>query len=83
MKKLPLLLATFAAALALTSGCATRTTGIGKETTLLGGAVTVATNSYQPPEQTTVNVDTTKLVGATPTGAKVSLLWGLITFHDY
>jgi hypothetical protein len=67
------------------AGCATRTTPSGgKETSLLGGALTVATNSFQPPAATTVEVDTTKLVGqGNPSGAKTTLLWGLITLHDY
>ncbi len=67
------------------AGCATRTTPSGgKETSLLGGALTVATNSFQPPAATTVAVDTTKLVGqGNPSGAKTTLLWGLITLHDY
>lgn len=74
-----------AASLSLTAGCASRTTASGgKETTLLGGAVTVATNSFQPPAATTAAVDTTKLVGTgNPSGAKTTLLWGLITLHDY
>ena len=67
------------------AGCATRTTPSGgKETSLLGGALTVATNSFQPPAATTVAVDTTKLVGqGNPSGAKTTLLWGLITLHEY
>ena len=61
------------------AGCATRTTPSGgKETSLLGGALTVATNSFQPPAATT------ELVGqGNPSGAKTTLLWGLITLHDY
>ena len=67
------------------AGCATRTTPSGgKETSLLGGALTVATNSFQPPAATTAAVDTTKLAGqGNPSGAKTTLLWGLITLHDY
>ncbi len=73
------------AALLATAGCATRTTASGgKETTLLGGAVTVATQSFQPASATTAAVDTTKLVGeGNPSGAKTTLLWGLITLQDY
>lgn len=69
----------------LSVGCASRTTASGgKETTILGGAVTVATNSFQPPAPTTVAVDTTKLVGTgNPSGTKTTILWGLITLHDY
>ena len=67
------------------AGCATRTTPSGgKETSLLGGALTDATNSFQPSAATTVAVDTTKLVGqGNPSGAKTTLLWGLITLQDY
>jgi hypothetical protein len=76
------------AALALvliTSGCATRNTSSGgKETTVLGGAVTVATDSFQPATPATLDVDTTKLTGKDgPSGKKVSLFWGLLTFRDY
>lgn len=76
------------AALALvliTSGCATRNTSSGgKETTVLGGAVTVATDSFQPATPATLDVDTTKLTGKDgPSGKKVSLFWGLVTFRDY
>jgi hypothetical protein len=79
---------TFAALLALaafTSGCATRNTSTGgKETNVLGGAVTVATDSFQPVSPATVNADTSKIVGKSgPSGKKVSLFWGLITLHDY
>lgn len=84
MKKLPL----FAALLALAvcaSGCATRNTSSGgKETTVLGGAVTVATDSFQPTTPATLDTDTSKLVGKNgPSGKKVSLFWGLVTLHDY
>lgn len=70
---------------ALASGCATRNTSSGgRETTLLAGAVTVSTNSFQPISPTTINVDTSKIAGSNgPSGKKVSLLWGLITLHDY
>jgi hypothetical protein len=80
----------FAAGLLATAlfstGCATRVTASGgRETTLLGGAVTVATDSFQPPTPATaVDVDTSKLASAgNPTGKKTTLLWGLITLHDY
>lgn len=70
---------------ALSTGCAThRTASGGRETNVLGGAVTVATDSFQPPTPATLDVDTSKLVGrGNPSGKKVSLLWGLITLHDY
>jgi hypothetical protein len=70
---------------AFTSGCATRTTSTGgKETSILGGAVTVATGSFQPTPPTTIDADTSKIVGKNgPSGNKTSLLWGLITLHDY
>jgi outer membrane lipoprotein SlyB len=70
---------------AFTSGCATRNTaGGGKETTLLAGAVTVSTGSFQPTPPTTVDADTSQIVGKNgPSGNKTTLLWGLITLHDY
>jgi len=69
----------------LASGCATRNLSSGgKETSVLGGAVTVATESFQPTPPTTIDADTSKLVGKNgPSGKKVSLFWGLITLHDY
>lgn len=70
----------------LFSGCASRTTGSGgKETHVLGGAVTVSTNSFQPATPLSgIDVDTSKLTGKDgPSGKKVSILWGLITLHDY
>lgn len=71
--------------LIIASGCATRNTmSGGKETTVLGGAVTVATDSFQPTPPATIDVDTSKLVGSKgPSGKKVSVLWGLLTFRDY
>ena len=71
--------------LALASGCATRNTSSGgKETTVLGGAVTVATDSFQPTTPATLDADTSKIVGKNgPSGKKVSLFWGLVTLHDY
>ena len=74
------------AALLTASGCATHVTGSGgRETSVLGGAVTVSSNSFQPPTPTAaVDVDTTKLVGkGDPSGRKISILWGLINLHDY
>ncbi len=67
------------------SGCATRTTSSGgRETSLLAGAVTVSTNSFQPTTPNTVDADTSKIVSnGNPSGSKVTLLWGLITLHDY
>lgn len=73
------------AVLLLASGCATRNTSSGgKETTVLGGAVTVASDSFQPVTPATINTDTSAIVGKSgPSGKKVSLFWGLLTFHDY
>jgi hypothetical protein len=84
MKKSPL----FAAALALlafASGCATRNTSSGgKETNVLGGAMVVSKDSFQPVTPATLDADTSKIVGKNgPSGNKVSLLWGLITLKDY
>ena len=81
--KLPLVAAL--AALLLTTGCATRNTSSGgKETSLLGGAITVTSDSFQPVNPATINTDTSKIVGKNgPSGRKVSLLWGTITLHDY
>jgi len=84
MKKIPALAAVLAL-LVFASGCATRNTSSGgKETTVLGGAVTVATDSFQPVTPATLNADTSKIAGKTgPSGKKVSILWGLVTLHDY
>ncbi|MSU22253.1 MAG: hypothetical protein EXS32_00320 [Opitutus sp.] len=73
------------AALLFGSGCATRTTANGgRETTLLGGAVSVSTDSFQPTAPATLDVDTSKLASkGNPTGRKTTLFWGLITLHDY
>jgi hypothetical protein len=78
-------LATALVLLAFASGCATRNTSSGgRETTVLGGAVTVATESFQPTNPATIDTDTSKIVGKTgPSGKKVSLFWGLLTLHDY
>jgi hypothetical protein len=67
------------------SACATQTTSSGgRETNILGGAVTVESNSFQPATPATINTDTSKLVGRNgPSGKRVSLLWGLLTFNDY
>ena len=78
-------LAAVSTLIVLASGCATRNTSSGgKETTVLGGAVTVATESFQPTNPATLDADTSKIVGKNgPSGKKVSLFWGLITLHDY
>ena len=67
------------------TGCATRATASGgRETSLLGGAMTVSTDSFQPTTPATLDVDTSKVAsGGNPSGKKVSILWGLITLHDY
>ena len=80
-----LLLFAALAALLLSSGCATRNTASGgRETTVLGGAVTVATNSFEPTNAATLDADTSKLASTgNPTGKKTTLFWGLITLHDY
>ena len=82
-KGLPL--ATFLGLVAFVSGCATRnTTRGGKETTVLCGAVTIATDSFQPTSPATIDADTSKIIGKKgPSGKKVSLFWGLVTLHDY
>ncbi|MEY4939057.1 MAG: hypothetical protein RIQ93_792 [Verrucomicrobiota bacterium] len=66
-------------------GCATRNTASGgRETNILGGAVAVSTQSFQPPTPATLDVDTSKILGnGDPSGRKVSLFWGLITLRDY
>ena len=80
-----LLLASLLSLMVTASGCATRKTiSGGKETTVLGGAVTVATDSFQPTNPATLDADTSKIVGRSgPSGKKVSILWGLVTLHDY
>lgn len=69
----------------LASGCATRTTASGgRETNLLGGALTVSTNSFEPTSAATIDADTSKLASTgNPSGKKTTLFWGLITLHDY
>lgn len=83
--KSPLALVAVLATALFAAGCATKTTASGgRETNVLGGAVSVSTNSFQPPTAATLDADTSKLVGkGDPSGKKVSLLWGLITLHDY
>ncbi len=86
MKTKLLLAAGLCATALFATGCATRVTASGgRETTVLGGAITVATDSYQPSTPATaVEADTSKLVSTgNPTGKKTSILWGLITLHDY
>lgn len=84
MKK-PLALAVLATLALLASGCATRTTTSGgKETNLLGGAFVMTTDSFQPVNPATVNTNTSSLSGKNgPSGRKVSVLWGLLSFNDY
>ena len=78
-------LVTVCGLLVLASGCASRNTmSGGKETTVLGGAFTRTTDSFQPIPPATINTDTSMLVGSDgPSGTKVTLFWGLLTFHDY
>jgi hypothetical protein len=78
-------LAASLALLAFASGCATRNTSSGgTETSVLGGAVTVARDSFQPTTPATLDADTSKIIGKSgPSGKKVTVLWGLITLHDY
>jgi hypothetical protein len=73
------------AAVLFVSGCATHVTSSGgRATSVLGGAVTVESGSFQPPTPATIDVDTSKIVSnGNPSGGKVTLLWGLITLHDY
>ena len=81
--KLPLV--AILASLLVSTGCATRnTSGGGKETSLLGGAVTVTSDSFQPVNPATINTDTSKILGKNgPSGRKISLLWGTLTLNDY
>ncbi len=83
--KSKLLLSAALAALLFASGCATRTTATGgRETNVLGGALTVSTNSFEPTNSATLDVDTSKLASkGDPSGKKTTLFWGLITLHDY
>jgi hypothetical protein len=85
MKTKRLLSATALVVLLIASGCATRTTASGgRQTTILGGALTVETNSFEPTTPITVDTDSSKLASTgNPTGKKTTLFWGLITFHDY
>ena len=84
MKPKLLLAATVTLALCV-SGCASRTTSSGgKETSLLGGALTVSDSSFQPVNPATINTSTSSMTGKNgPSGNKVSVLWGLFTFNDY
>jgi hypothetical protein len=71
--------------LVLAPGCATHLTASGgRETILLGGAVSVSTKSFQPITPATLDVETTKVASTgNPTGNRISLLCGIITLHDY
>jgi hypothetical protein len=83
--KSKIILSAALASVLFTSGCATRTTASGgRETNVLGGALTVSTNSFEPTNSATLDVDTSKLASkGDPSGKKTTLLWGLITLHDY
>jgi hypothetical protein len=84
--KLKLFFAALLATISLfASGCATRATASGgRETSVLGGAVTVSTNSFEPTNAATVDADTSKIISrGNPSGSKTTLFWGLITLHDY
>ena len=85
MKKLTASATLVLALATLSAGCATRRTSSGgKETNVLAGAVTVTSDSFQPTNPATLDADTSKIVGKNgPSGKKVSLFWGLLTFHDY
>jgi len=85
MKTSPAFAAVLLASVLLASGCASRITASGgRETTVLGGAVTVATQSFQPVTPVTIDTDMSKLASnGDPSGTKVSLLWGVLTFHNY
>ena len=80
-----LLLSAALVTLLFASGCATRTTASGgRETNILGGALTVSTNSFEPTNAATIDADTSKLASkGDPSGKKTTLFWGLITLHDY
>lgn len=73
------------AAMLFTTGCATRNTSSGgRETSVLGGAITVTSDSFQPVNPATIDTDTSKIVGKNgPSGRKISLLWGTLTLNDY
>jgi uncharacterized protein YceK len=65
------------------AGCATRQTKTGHHTSLLGGLAEVNTGSYQAAGPATIGVDASQLTGRdNPTGTRVRLLWGLLTFTD-
>jgi outer membrane lipoprotein SlyB len=67
------------------SGCASRTTSSGgKETSLLAGVMTISEKSFQPITPATIDTDVSMMAGkGAPSGNKVTLFWGLMTFHDY
>lgn len=83
--KSKLLLSAALATVLFASGCATRNTASGgRETNILGGALTVSTDSFEPTNAATIDADTSKLASkGNPTGKKTTLFWGLITLHDY
>lgn len=84
--KLKLLLSAALLTLLFASGCATRATASGgRETTILGGALTVSSNSFESSNAATaLDADTSKLASkGDPSGKKTTLFWGLITLHDY
>ena len=83
--KSKLLLSSALVAAIIFSGCATHATSSGgRETTVLAGALTVATDSFQPTTPATVDADTSKIMSkGDPSGKKITLFWGLITLHDY
>lgn len=66
------------------SGCAQSPAATGKDRVNVLGIVTVEESSYTPVESTSLHVGANELVNRDlPSGKRVSLLWGLITYTDY
>lgn len=44
----------------------------------------ISKDSFQPTTPTTIDADTSKIIGSGgPSGKKISLFWGVLTLHDY
>ncbi|MDR1789003.1 MAG: hypothetical protein LBR12_01360 [Opitutaceae bacterium] len=81
----PVFVTALAASAVFLAGCATQTVrGGGKAVSVADGLYYSKDAAFVPPQLNTIdNYGAPYAVNATPSGKRVSLLWGLFTYTDY
>jgi hypothetical protein len=84
MKKLPIVIALSAAAVALTTGCSSVNQNGKQRSSMLLGALVYEEGRYSPNDPMSITLKTSDFsFNRNVSGSEARLFWGLLTFSDF